>query len=37
MSIRPVKRLLKSKPTIEGVGVHLRRALEVYFIKGSFR
>jgi redox-sensitive bicupin YhaK (pirin superfamily) len=26
MSIRPVKRLVKSKPTIEGAGVHLRRA-----------
>lgn len=26
MSIRPVKRLVKSKPTLEGAGVHLRRA-----------
>ena len=26
MSLRPVKRVLKSKPTIEGAGVHLRRA-----------
>jgi len=26
MSIRPVKRLMKSKPTIEGAGVRLRRA-----------
>jgi quercetin 2,3-dioxygenase len=26
MSIRPVKRFVKSKPTIEGAGVHLRRA-----------
>ena len=26
MSIRPVKRLVKSKPAIEGAGVHLRRA-----------
>jgi len=26
MSIRPVKRLVKSKPTVEGAGVHLRRA-----------
>jgi redox-sensitive bicupin YhaK (pirin superfamily) len=26
MSIRPVKRLVKSKPTIEGAGVQLRRA-----------
>jgi hypothetical protein len=26
MSIQPVKRLIKSKPTIEGAGVHLRRA-----------
>ena len=26
MSIRPVKRLLKSKPTVEGAGVRLRRA-----------
>jgi redox-sensitive bicupin YhaK (pirin superfamily) len=26
MSIRPVKRLIRSKPTIEGAGVHLRRA-----------
>jgi quercetin 2,3-dioxygenase len=26
MSIRPVKRVMKSKPTLEGAGVHLRRA-----------
>jgi redox-sensitive bicupin YhaK (pirin superfamily) len=26
MSIRPVKKLVKSKPTLEGAGVHLRRA-----------
>jgi quercetin 2,3-dioxygenase len=26
MSIRPVKRLIQAKPTIEGAGVHLRRA-----------
>ena len=26
MSIRPVKRIIKSKPTTEGAGVHLRRA-----------
>jgi len=26
LSIRPVKRLIKSKPTLEGAGVHLRRA-----------
>src|SRR5512147_1807927 len=26
MSIRPVKRLVKSKPTVEGAGVKLRRA-----------
>ena len=26
MSIRPVKRLVKSKPTLEGAGVQLRRA-----------
>jgi hypothetical protein len=26
MAVRPVKRLLKSKPTLEGAGVHLRRA-----------
>jgi len=26
MSIRPVKRIIKAKPTIEGAGVHLRRA-----------
>jgi quercetin 2,3-dioxygenase len=26
MSIRPVKRIVTSKPTIEGAGVHLRRA-----------
>jgi len=26
MSIRPVKRVIKAKPTIEGAGVHLRRA-----------
>ena len=26
MSIRPVKRIIESKPTLEGAGVHLRRA-----------
>jgi redox-sensitive bicupin YhaK (pirin superfamily) len=26
MSLRPVRRLVKAKPTIEGAGVHLRRA-----------
>jgi redox-sensitive bicupin YhaK (pirin superfamily) len=26
MSLRPVKRLIRSKPTVEGAGVHLRRA-----------
>jgi redox-sensitive bicupin YhaK (pirin superfamily) len=26
MSLRPIKRLTKSKPTLEGAGVHLRRA-----------
>ena len=26
MSLRPVKRLAKSRPTLEGAGVHLRRA-----------
>lgn len=26
MSIRPVKKLIKAKPTLEGAGVHLRRA-----------
>ena len=26
MSIRPVKRVVQSKPTLEGAGVHLRRA-----------
>lgn len=26
MSIRPVKRLVRSKPTVEGAGVRLRRA-----------
>jgi redox-sensitive bicupin YhaK (pirin superfamily) len=26
MSIRPIKRLIQSKPTLEGAGVHLRRA-----------
>jgi redox-sensitive bicupin YhaK (pirin superfamily) len=26
MSIRPVKKIIRSKPTIEGAGVHLRRA-----------
>ncbi|MGH9573919.1 MAG: pirin family protein [Candidatus Acidiferrales bacterium] len=26
MSIRPVKRMIRSKPTLEGAGVHLRRA-----------
>jgi hypothetical protein len=26
MSIRPVRRLIRAKPTLEGAGVHLRRA-----------
>jgi hypothetical protein len=26
MSIRPIKKLIRSKPTLEGAGVHLRRA-----------
>ena len=26
MSIRPVKRIIESTPTVEGAGVHLRRA-----------
>lgn len=26
MSVRPIKRIVKSKPTLEGAGVHLRRA-----------
>ena len=26
MSVRPIKRLISSKPTLEGAGVHLRRA-----------
>src|ERR1700752_4972230 len=26
MSLRPVKRVIESKPTLEGAGVHLRRA-----------
>ncbi len=26
MSIRPVKKIIESKPTMEGAGVHLRRA-----------
>ena len=26
MSVRPIKRLIKAKPTLEGAGVHLRRA-----------
>ena len=26
MSIRPVKRIVQSQPTMEGAGVHLRRA-----------
>jgi quercetin 2,3-dioxygenase len=26
MSLRPIKRLVKAKPTLEGAGVHLRRA-----------
>ncbi|HET9415427.1 MAG TPA: pirin family protein, partial [Pseudolabrys sp.] len=26
MSVRPVKRIVQSKPTIEGAGVRLRRA-----------
>ena len=28
MSIRPVKRVIQAKPTMEGAGVHLRRAFE---------
>ena len=27
MSIRPVRRIIQAKPTIEGAGVHLRRAI----------
>jgi redox-sensitive bicupin YhaK (pirin superfamily) len=27
MSVRPVKRIIESKPTMEGAGVKLRRAL----------
>lgn len=27
MSIRPVKRLIRSKPTRDGAGVHLSRAI----------
>ena len=26
MSLRPIKRVISSKPTLEGAGVHLRRA-----------
>jgi len=26
VSIRPIKRLIEAKPTLEGAGVHLRRA-----------
>jgi len=26
MSIRPIKRIIEAKPTLEGAGVHLRRA-----------
>jgi len=26
MSIRPIRRLIKAKPTLEGAGVRLRRA-----------
>jgi len=26
MSIRPVKRIVQAQPTLEGAGVHLRRA-----------
>src|SRR5437762_11208563 len=26
MSIRPIKRIIEAKPTVEGAGVHLRRA-----------
>jgi len=26
MSLRPIKRLIRAKPTLEGAGVHLRRA-----------
>src|SRR5260370_1108222 len=45
MSIRPVKRLIKSKPTTEGAGVHLRRGCGVgnktevvpFLLAGGFR
>ena len=26
MSLRPIKRIVRAKPTLEGAGVHLRRA-----------
>src|SRR5207249_4922572 len=29
MSLRPIKRLIRAKPTLEGAGVHLRRAFGV--------
>src|SRR5437762_11534037 len=34
MSIRPVKRVIKSKPTLEGAGVHLPRE-EIRFCGGG--
>ena len=45
MSIRPVKRVIKSKPTLEGAGVHLRRAFgfgntndfDPFFLLDDFR
>ena len=35
MSIRPVKRIIQAQPTIEGAGVHLRRAFPTYGGFGS--
>jgi len=34
MSIRPVKRLIRSKPTRDGASVHLRRAISFGNISG---
>jgi hypothetical protein len=34
MSHRPIKRVLASKPTLEGAGVHLRRAFGLFLVLG---
>ena len=37
MSIRPVKRVSQSQPTLEGAGVHLRRAFGFGDTRNSIR